>query len=65
MFPDLEKNSLLKSLRESDYDTEKAVNMLLGENENVQKGILVNFLTIGAILADYLYVLFVHSTRTR
>ena len=64
MFPDFEKKSLLESLRESDYDTEKAVNRLLGEDENVQKGILVNFLTIGAILAD-LYVLFVHSTRTR
>ena len=47
----------MKSLRESDYDAEKAVNMLLGENENVQKGILVNFLTTGAILVD-LYVLF-------
>ena len=64
MFPDFEKKSLLESLRESDYDTEKAVNRLLGEDENVQKGILVNFLTIGAILAD-LYVLFVYSTRTR
>ena len=59
MFPDFEKKSLLESLRESDYDTKKAVNMLLGEDENVQKGILVNFLTIGAILAD-LYVLFVY-----
>ncbi len=38
MFPDFEENFLLESLRKSDYDTEKAVNSLLGEDENAQKG---------------------------
>jgi hypothetical protein len=38
MFPDFEENVLLESLRKSDYDTEKAVSIILGEDEDAQKG---------------------------
>ena len=47
MFPDFEDDSLLESLRESDYDTEKVVDKLLADDENAPKGfcILVSLLS--------------------
>ena len=64
MFPDFENDSLLESLRESDYDTEKVVDKLLAEDENAQKGfcilvLLLSYFKIsrnGSILTDSLFI---------